>query len=46
MTFHDTVDELDHIRHSSQMSSEFFVEGVQYQSVRPVKAALPSEACF
>jgi hypothetical protein len=31
MTFHDTIDELDHIRHSSPMSSELFVEGVRYQ---------------
>ena len=31
LTFHETIDELDHIRHSSPMSSEFFVEGVQYQ---------------
>ena len=31
MSFHDTMDALDNIRHSSKMQSEFFVESVQYQ---------------
>ena len=31
MGFHDTMDAMDNIRHSSQMSSEFYVEAVAYQ---------------
>ena len=31
MSFHDTMNALDEVRHSSQMSSEFFVEAVAYQ---------------
>ena len=31
MNFHDTMDTLDNVRHSSKMSSEFFVEGVAFQ---------------
>jgi len=31
MSFHDTIDALDNLRHSSRMASEFFVEAVQYQ---------------
>lgn len=31
MSFHETMDALDNIRHSSKMQSEFFVESVQYQ---------------
>jgi predicted phage terminase large subunit-like protein len=31
MNFHETMDALDNIRHSSKMQSEFFVESVQYQ---------------
>jgi predicted phage terminase large subunit-like protein len=31
MTFSDTMTALDNIRHSSNMSSEFFVEAVAYQ---------------
>jgi len=31
MSFHDTMDALDNVRHSSLMSSEFFVEVVAYQ---------------
>jgi hypothetical protein len=31
LTFHGAMDEFDHIRHSSPMSSEFFVEAVMYQ---------------
>lgn len=31
MSFHDTMDALDNVRHSSLMSSEFFVEAVAYQ---------------
>jgi hypothetical protein len=31
MTFSDTMEALDNIRHSSNMSSEFFVEAVAYQ---------------
>jgi len=31
MSFHDTMDTLDNVRHSSTMSSEFFVEAVAYQ---------------
>jgi predicted phage terminase large subunit-like protein len=31
MSFHDTMDALDDVRHSTQMSSEFFVEAVAYQ---------------
>jgi predicted phage terminase large subunit-like protein len=33
MTFNDTMAALDNVRHSSTMSSEFFVEAVQYQQV-------------
>lgn len=33
MTFNDTMEALDHIRRSSTMSSEFFVEAVAYQQV-------------
>jgi predicted phage terminase large subunit-like protein len=32
MGFHDTMDTMDNIRHSSQMSSEWFVESVAYQA--------------
>ncbi len=32
MTFSDTMEALDNIRHSSVMSSEFFVESVAYQA--------------
>jgi len=31
MAFHDTMNALDDVRHSSTMSSEFFVEAVAYQ---------------
>jgi phage terminase large subunit-like protein len=31
MTFSDTMDALNNVRHSTQMSSEFFVEAVAYQ---------------
>ena len=31
MTFSDTMTALDGVRHSSNMSSEFFVEAVAYQ---------------
>ncbi len=31
MSFHDTMDALDNVRHSSLMTSEFFVEAVAYQ---------------
>lgn len=31
MAFHDTMNALDDVRHSSPMSSEFFVEAVAYQ---------------
>jgi hypothetical protein len=31
MGFHDTMDRMDHIRHSSPMSSELYVEAVAYQ---------------
>jgi predicted phage terminase large subunit-like protein len=31
MSFHDTMDALDNVRHSTPMSSEFFVEAVAYQ---------------
>lgn len=31
MNFHDTMDALDNVRHSSFMSSQFFVESVAYQ---------------
>ena len=31
MSFHDTMDTLDDVRHSSTMSSEFYVEAVAYQ---------------
>jgi hypothetical protein len=31
MTFSETMEALDNIRHSSNMSSEFFVEAVAYQ---------------
>lgn len=31
LAFHDTMNALDDIRHSSKMASEFFVEAVQYQ---------------
>jgi predicted phage terminase large subunit-like protein len=33
MTFSETMDTLDNVRHSSPMSSEFFVEAVAYQQV-------------
>jgi len=32
MGFHETMDSMDNIRHSSKMSSEFFVESVAYQA--------------
>ncbi|HEX3861284.1 MAG TPA: hypothetical protein VHY35_06280 [Stellaceae bacterium] len=32
MGFHETMDTMDNIRHSSQMSSEWFVESVAYQA--------------
>jgi hypothetical protein len=31
MTFNDTMNALDDVRHSTPMSNEFFVEAVQYQ---------------
>jgi len=31
MSFHDTIDSFDQIRHSTNMSTEWFVEGVMYQ---------------
>ncbi|HEX3860138.1 MAG TPA: hypothetical protein VHY35_00420 [Stellaceae bacterium] len=34
MSFHETMDTLDDVRHSSPMSSKFFVEAVAYQSSR------------
>lgn len=31
MSFHDTMDAFDNMRHSSTMASEFYVEGIAYQ---------------
>jgi hypothetical protein len=31
MTFHETIAALDNVRHSSPMSSEFYVENVAFQ---------------
>jgi predicted phage terminase large subunit-like protein len=31
MSFHETMDAFDNVRHSSTMSSEFYIEGVAYQ---------------
>ena len=31
MTFHDTMDAFDDVRHSTKMTSEFFIEAVAYQ---------------
>jgi predicted phage terminase large subunit-like protein len=31
MSFHETMDAFDNVRHSSKMASEFYVEGVAYQ---------------
>lgn len=33
MTFNDTMTAMDDVRHSTPMSSEWFVEAVQYQQV-------------
>jgi hypothetical protein len=31
MTFHETMDTFNDVRHSSRMTSEFFIEAVAYQ---------------
>jgi hypothetical protein len=43
MSFHDTMNTLDDVRHSTPMSSEFYVEAVAFQ-LAAIWSAAPSVA--
>jgi hypothetical protein len=48
MTFNDTMNALDDVRHGTPMSSEFYVEAAQYQQAQSRNwsaAPLPSRRC-